>query len=532
MHLVLFATSANQSYIFTSNRLREAVGASELVRLATTKWVHNAVAATGPGGADVVQESSGTALLVVDGPDGGAERARRVVNELTRRVMRDAPGLDVAGTSVPIGGPAPTPAEVDAVFAAHSATLARRSSTLGRFPRLPCTAACASTDRPATTWHSDAARSPGGGARHGEEPRPLSAEVIAKRRTRPAADHRMERQAGVPLLDIDDFFDRVERVAVVHADGNGLGAVFRQAAERLGGTAELTELSNQVQHAADQALRHAATELLGRVRRVDQAGSRCPLVPLIVGGDDLTVLVDGRFAVTFVRDYLEQFGKKTSTELVKKASEREWLTASAGIAIVTPHFPFSAAYGIADGLCASAKVPTRDDPAIHALDVHIQLDSLASDLESIRGGYRTSGAVLHERPFLLPGPGRTLPDADAHRGLDRLTERVRAVHSLARGRADGRVVSRTQLHALREELRADTGRAQRRFTELWRQAQFSAQDREVLTALAGVPADPPMLLRPVTGTAAHATAAHAEAVATTSLVDALEIAAITPDGAL
>jgi len=516
MRLVLIATSANQSYIFASNRLREAVGASELVRLSTTTWVHEAVTASGPGRADVVQESSGATLLVMD---GGADRARRVVNELTRRAMRDAPGLDVAGAWVPINGPVPTPADIDAVFQAHGDMVARRVSTLGRYQRLPNAAACTSTDRPATTWHSNAARASNGGATQDDEkPRPVSAEVIAKWRNRRDADRRMGAQADVPLMDIDKFFDQVERVAVVHADGNGLGAVFRQAAERLGSTDEVRELSTQVQHAADQALRHAATELRERVRGADKSDRRCPLVPLIVGGDDLTVLVDGRFAVAFVRDYLQRFGEQTSTELVRTASGRECLTASAGIAIVTPHFPFSAAYGLADELCASAKVPTRDNPAIHALDLHIQLDSLACDLESIRGRYRASGAVLHERPFLLPAPGQTLPADEAHRGLDRLIERIKAVHSLTADRADGRFVSRTQLHALREELRTDTGRAQRRFTDLWRRAEGSVEDRKVLATLAGTTGDPPTLLRPTTGT--------------TPLVDALEIAAITPDGAL
>lgn len=517
MRLVLIATSANQSYIFASNRLREAVGASELVRLSTTIWVHEAITASGPGRADVVQESSGATLLVMD---GGADRARRVVSELTRRAMRDAPGLDVAGAWVPIDGPVPTPTNIDAVFQAHGDMIARRVSTLGRYQRLPGAAACASTDRPATTWRSNAARAPDSGAPQDddEKPRPVSAEVIAKWRNRWDADRRMGTQAGVRLVDIDNFFDQVERVAVIHADGNGLGAVFRQAAERLGSTDKIRELSKQVQDAADQALRHAATELRERVRGTDKSERRCPLVPLIVGGDDLTVLVDGRFAVAFVRDYLERFGERTSTELVKTASGRECLTASAGIAIVTPHFPFSAAYGLAEELCASAKVPTRNNPAIHAVDVHIQLDSLACGLESIRDRYQANGAVLHERPFLLPAPGQTLPADDAHRGLDRLIERIKAVHSLTADRADGRVVSRTQLHALREELRTDTGRAQRRFTDLWRRAQSSAEDRKVLAALAGHLSDPPTLLRPTTGT--------------TPLVDALEIAAITPDGAL
>jgi hypothetical protein len=512
MRLVLIATSANQSYIFASNRLREAVGASELVRLSTTEWV-------GSGEAEVVQESSGSTLLLVDGPDGGAQRARRTINELTRRVMRDAPGLDIAGVSVPINGPVPTPYDIDAVFEAHSVTIARRASTLGRFQRLPVAAACASTDRPAAAWHSDATRASNGGAKPGEGPRPLSAEVIAKRRIRPAANRRMGNQAGVPLVDIDDFFEQVERVAVVHADGNGLGAVFRQAAERLGGTEQVKTLSEQVQRAADQALRQAASRLLTRVREVVQKPQRaCPLVPLIVGGDDLTVLVDGRFALAFVRDYLQHFGEQTRTELVGQAAGRDCLTASAGIAIVTPHFPFSTAYHIAEQLCASAKAPTRNNPLIHALDVHIQLDSLACDLETVRDRYRSNGAVLHERPFLLPAPDQTLPAPDAHRGVDRLTRRVTMVHSLGRGREDGRVVSRTQLHALREELHTDTGRAQRRFADLWRRTQRNAHDRGILAELAGASGDPPTLLRP--------------GPKSTSLIDALEIAAITPEGAL
>lgn len=170
-----------------------------------------------------------------------------------------------------------------------------------------------------------------------------------------------------------------------------------------------------------------------------------------------------------------------------------------------------------------AKAPTRNNPMIHAVDVHIQLDSLASDLDTVRDRYRSNGAELHERPFLLPATGQPLED-DAHRGLDQLIHRVTMVQSLARGREDGQVVSRTQLHALREELHTDTGRAQRRFADLWRRAQPSTHDRTILTALAGAPGDdPPALLRPGPTTTS---------LKTTSLIDALEIAAITPEGAL
>ena len=43
MHLVIVDTAQIQPYIFGSNRLRENVGASELVRLATGQWALEAV---------------------------------------------------------------------------------------------------------------------------------------------------------------------------------------------------------------------------------------------------------------------------------------------------------------------------------------------------------------------------------------------------------------------------------------------------------------------------------------------------------
>lgn len=372
MQLVLLSTSGNQRYIFASNRLREAVGGSELVRASTTDWVREAAGKVSAGGAavTVLQESSGSALVSVDGADAGQEAARRLTRLVTVRALREAPGLDVTGARVPMAGPVPSKDDVQAVFAAARRTQARRASAAARFPRLPMVASCASTDLPAAAWWSDAPADAAGHPPPGEEPRPLSAEVIAKRRARPAAARRMRRLTGRRLVDIDRFFDQVEWVAVVHVDGNRLGEFFQRAPSILDSATETGELSRDVQKVADTAFGQAA-EALGQAVGARPGGSasrHLPLVPLIVGGDDLTVLLDGARALEFVRAYLKAFGERSAhySRIVKVRRavwDVPWLTAAAGVAVVKPHFPFSAAYELAEQLCGQAKTATEEPGA-------------------------------------------------------------------------------------------------------------------------------------------------------------------------
>jgi hypothetical protein len=554
MRLVLLATAGNQGFIFASNRLREAVGASELVRVCTTDWVDDWLSRRpADAGGTVVQMSSGSTLAVVDGPDGGAGAASDLVWTVTRRALDEAPGLDVSGVSVPIGRAWPTAAEVRAVFAEAARVRGARPGTAARFQRLPVVAGCASTDGPAAAWRSDAPAGADGRARQGEALALRSSEVIAKRRRRRAADRRIRRLVGpdVRLVDIDVFFERVDVVGVVHADGNGMGGLFQQAgpvlaeaaqsgeldgievpdsapagaAEPVSAAGWLGELSRRVQAVTEEALRHAA-EAAARAGANPQA--RLALVPLVVGGDDVTVLVDGASALAFTEAFLDRFGEASGRDplvglVAERATGARRLTAAAGVALVKPHFPFSAAYELAEQLCANAKAPSRDRPGVHAVDVHVMLHSTATPLAELRRRYLASddslGAVaLHERPFLLAAGGVELPEALAHRDLRAVLNRARMVADVGRDgevgrdRADGRLVTTAQLHALREDLHADVGAAERRFGYLWRRA--TGTDRELLGALAGRGGDPPGLLR---GGAASRS---------TPLVDALELAGL------
>ena len=486
--MVLVSTSGNQRYVFASNKLREAVGASHLVAMSTTEWVHDAL----PRDASVLQESSGTTLVQV----ADEAQAHALARNLTRKAQDKAPGLDLSVVSVPVAGEQVTRHDVDRVFREDHRHRARHPSALVRFPRLPVVASCASTDLPAMGWHSDSGPGKDGSYRDGETPQALSAEVIAKRRARPDAVKSVEQMLarngatqGMGLIKLDDFFDKVEWSAVVHADGNRLGALFQTAIEHLA-PAELSQLSTDVATVAERAFCDAVAALSTLVGKDHES---LPVVPLVIGGDDLTMLVEGSYALGVVDAYLQGFSRHAAeSELIGRASKlagRAALTVSAGVAIVKPHFPFSVAYRLSEDLCQSAKRLVDKHPGCHGLDAHVLLDSVITSLDAIRDGYRVERdepIELTQRPYLLPVVDDAVPPAH---DWTNVLESLRTVQRVRGG--EELVMTRTQLHALREELRVDPEKAQRRLADLHARATEKA-DRDVLRAIAG---DPPLAVK-------------------------------------
>ena len=457
--LVAFETEGNQRYIFATNRLRENVGASEhihrlgavvaqgvreldgpdlLGNMAASREIdvvallspsRNPPIEQGKAFFEVITVGSGQALVLARGVAEG----RKLVAHVTGTFLERAPGLVVRGSVVELGDE-PLHRCLRRAVRRRSEIAARAPAPELRFTRLPIVADCRYSGYPAMTIDP---------AAEGGEGAAVSASSLAKSRAAADALERLRRQLGDSGRLLPRNVTKLEEglrgrrgeatwLGLVHADGNGLGQVFLDFHHLAGATAPedrrryvdtLRRFSAGIDLVAASAFRVAARRLLEHQGPEDEA---LPLLPLIVGGDDLTVLLDGRQALAFAHDYLAallrwpegldralEAAVSTVREVLGRAAERHGrraeLTACAGVAVVKPHYPFHAAYELAEDLLRSAK---RHKPE-SALDFQVLYDSTDARLAAVRGRLHRSlpdprSLRLHARPYTLGEFGRFL----------------------------------------------------------------------------------------------------------------------------
>lgn len=450
---VLIETGGNQPYIFGSNRLRHVIGASQLVHEVGTAWVRTAADRLGLAPESSVLAVSGKALLLVD----SAQTGRELIREVTGRALREAPGLRVTGVVGPAFDPtddsAHEPARAE-TYRRHAAVRAARPDPLVRDRVFPWHRLCRDSGRPAAKMEVYG---------EGEEPVPASAGMLARSQARNRAQRRLREKLGERLAAVVPAHLDVLRhsgwVAVVHADGNGVGRIFHRFNEhvaRLEGVEQASLARNtqyqravsvELETATWQAVRDAVATLAGGRADEDISGR---LLPIVVGGDDVTVACDAALAVPFVRAYAAAFAQRTAAQpqlsaITEVATDHAGLTASAGIAVVKPHHPFATAYGLADALTVSAKRFTVAGRPLAAFDLHVAHTSTLRELAELREYVHLddgTAVARHAGPYLLD-PVEQLPPERGHRSVELLDEVDRALDS------DG-WLSGAQAHALRE----------------------------------------------------------------------------------
>ena len=192
-----------------------------------------------------------------------------------------------------------------------------------------------------------------------------SPEFVFPRNLEPEPDKK-EAQSSFP------FKNGNHTIGIIHADGNGLGEVLLKLGEDLDAE-EYAKVFFDLSQKIDKATRLAAQEALEPIKEAclqewqNSKDAKEPLIlpvrPLILGGDDLTVIVRGDYALQFARDFIESFEKKTKQELEQLHNDYpvipELMTACAGITLLKANQPFSLGYALAESLCSAAKTASR-----------------------------------------------------------------------------------------------------------------------------------------------------------------------------
>lgn len=153
------------------------------------------------------------------------------------------------------------------------------------------------------------------------------------------------------FVDILDFSNGKGKIAVIHADGNGLGQLIPNL------KMPLNEFSKKLDIATKKAFDDARDDTMD-IREV------------VLGGDDLTVICNANNALEFTKKFLANFENET------KELGNGGLTACAGIAYCNEKYPFHYAVSLAEALCGAAKkhakklVENTNNPAPSSLMFH------------------------------------------------------------------------------------------------------------------------------------------------------------------
>ena len=465
-YLVMLQTNSNQPFIFSSPRLREQIGASFEITL-LSRWVKEEaekLLKQKPLPTSFwVSDSSGKVIVRFTDDEGGPkDLAKQLIREVTLRALTDAPGLDVTGVFIEAISntvDADDLQELDRVFLEYS--LNRRPAA-ARFPQFPFLERGSESALPASASLGTLEFSQESLQRNNfDESSPLSLPSRVKRafastsRKQQVDDvkERLARQGKElkqePPLDptklaaafqdgeeFEDAKDMLSSVGVVHIDGNGVGAIMRdlgcahRAVQKVGVSTISDEESKglqsfimEVNRRLDDVVKDAIALSWYYVQELTP-DTVVPIVPVLVGGDDVTVYTDGRYAIPFTEAYIHYYERLTKDDDLlsvlaivaggKKpdAPERDHfvigdyiiqnpgpLTASAGVAIVGRNFPFHIAYDLAEELVSRGKTLGKKPGTVpcSTINFHVLRDATVLDPEDTLDEYKGRS----QRPFLI-----------------------------------------------------------------------------------------------------------------------------------
>jgi hypothetical protein len=384
-YLYGFTIYSIQSYIFQTNKLKEIAGASELVeQICTTEFaeIFKKDFEGFKNDTHAIRNAAGNIRYLFD--ETQFELCKRVVREFPKTVLELAPGVQIGQAVVELD----KKPEFSDFECLEELLAAQRSNPI----------------RPVDLGYMAINRSRRTGLPSCEEKdkdgKPLDKATSLKL---------AEKSSRVSKLFFGSFFDKerittdVEKIvssknsnyswlAVIHADGNNMGKVLKSLKNEETKERDYTTVSKLFSQLLDLSTREAAFKAFDKsLPPKNKVDGIIPFRPIIVGGDDLSVVCRADLALNFTKAYLEEFKKQTEINFTKESFTsdlKNGLTACAGIAYIKVNYPFHYAVDLAEKLCGHAKRVAKskiklDEPVPSCLMFHKVQDSFVEKYEDI-----------------------------------------------------------------------------------------------------------------------------------------------------
>ena len=388
--LAIVEVSQKQAYIFASNKLQDNIKRSEeIVRVTSKDYFSEKCKEHFNPEKNYVYSGGGHTILEFDSKD----EAISFNKELTVSVMKDYPDMELFVTVREYDEDKKPSENLKELIKQLEAKKAERRSSFGH------------------------------GSFGIEKIDSYSLSLVRvgeKKGDTPSEKNSMVPEGFRPAYHFEDLGGTVGEssfIAIVHIDGNGMGKrvndLYGSLDETVPDWEEYKEKIRSFSDSIDRDFKDSFKEMgkvvadaikSGSLKNLSLKDDYFPIRKIIMSGDDVCFVSEGRIGIECSRLFIERLREKTNS-VDKKGYE-----ACAGVAMVHRKYPFFRAYELAESLCSNAKRmcasidKDNNGALLSAVDWHISFGELGDTTEDIRSDYITDdGRNLELRPYLIGG---------------------------------------------------------------------------------------------------------------------------------